>query len=1349
MAYILNSTDSSQLTANTSFTLAVGVHQAGDQLWSFAVQDVGSGTLTPPAGWEAVGVQAAGGGVRSLWAWKNATSSSETCTWSSTLSDEWSGSVVVVRDAQSAPFGATPTSGIDFIRQDTTVSAVMLNSGVLTPAVDGCLLLYGYGLDVTRYGKIDLNDAIGVSKQNTATVSHVVGSRQQEAAATTSALGCRASQSSTGQCWMIAIRNASGGALNPEIRSNVTQVRFYGDFGAAHDATTTWQSPSNFAATINGISCSTVINNVNGAYTEETWGQWTQLYSLESTAGIWSGGTHTIASTNMDGKLFAVSWARTHDQTSALQGVEGVLVGFSDGTNWAVYQVVNAARKWSLGAAYTAFIACGAGNATPYASSGTLDWTAITRVGYFWHRQGSAGTSHGLYVKNAALIGNTAITGGGANRPATFVDYMAAMGSWGSWKWAELQGSAQVLAKSSVQIGDGANSAYFDSSASSLEFPPDWSATYVPNKWQMLWNIAAENFVTLGIKLKATDTIKLAASVAAADPAHKQALTIDAATSTSASYDFGGQSFVGLNPTWLTGVACANATFSRCGEIAGAGANFTNCTIKATASTDAALSITANSSTLDGVTIDVSGTSAAYHLELGASVTAITLTDVAFTGTPTTDKVHVLATSGTVTITTSGTTTLVAGDVTSAGATVVISAPTLERGLYFTGLVAGSKVKVFTTGTDTELFSTASSGTTETWDDATAGSITVDYVVMKAGYLPIRVTGVVCTGAVGTGVVTTPISQAAARWYQASSGLTIGTNCFANAATKLFGLTTATTGQNLASYLLEQWIALGDTSEAYANKPFPIEANGPNSFSWLDGWEADLTTYPNTITNLSRDGMRYLDSSGTQTAVWAALLSVGVSAGMQVRYQQSDGGTTVNANATGNIDQLIQVYGDATHGNFDRRSYLICKVQEQGYDQAEVDVVAQYGNLEDQLYVIGLNPLANGVATGDPGISGVTITDHGASPVTWNSKAFSITITDSGTNSGTDIMRWLRYNFDVGGTFQGKDGFNWHDLMQVNGDKFKGVRGAIYGDTGATLKGVRVLRGTDAHPDVTLHTADDGTTVSTTPPAQATATILANSRIQLYNVTTASELDNSFQTGTSYANTLTGGVSIGDTLRLRVCKLGYDETQAFAVWTATGCAFIISQSASSVYTAWGIDGSTVTEFAPDTTGHIYVESNDPDGASTKARLGAYYSHLLTTEGGIRYYYGAITYLSTAAIRVNTAVVDLLIENVNATTALRFTDTDVRLYRDDGTTIIAPTSYSIHNDYSGVPDVVETGVSGLTGAESAQLMGLPSASATASATLAAAQVTPIHSDIRKVNSYTVDGTGQSGNEWGPV
>jgi hypothetical protein len=43
---------------------------------------------------------------------------------------------------------------------------------------------------------------------------------------------------------------------------------------------------------------------------------------------------------------------------------------------------------------------------------------------------------------------------------------------------------------------------------------------------------------------------------------------------------------------------------------------------------------------------------------------------------------------------------------------------------------------------------------------------------------------------------------------------------------------------------------------------------------------------------------------------------------------------------------------------------------------------------------------------------------------------------------------------------------------------------------------------------------------------------------------------------------------------------------------------------------------------------------------------------------------------------------------------------------------------------------------------------PSAADIAAAILAAAQVTPIHSDIRKVNNVVVQGTGQTGDEWRP-
>jgi hypothetical protein len=271
-------------------------------------------------------------------------------------------------------------------------------------------------------------------------------------------------------------------------------------------------------------------------------------------------------------------------------------------------------------------------------------------------------------------------------------------------------------------------------------------------------------------------------------------------------------------------------------------------------------------------------------------------------------------------------------------------------------------------------------------------------------------------------------------------------------------------------------------------------------------------------------------------------------------------------------------------------------------------------------------------------------------------------------------------------------------------------------------------------------------------PGAAQATVLAGSRVQLYNVDTATEIDNTINADTSYSYAITTEAAEGETLRLRVCKLGYEPVEVFAVFSAAaGATFLASQVADAIYTSWGIDGSTVTEFSLDVTGAIEIDSNDVDGATTKTRLGAWYNYALTTEDGIRTAFGAITALAVNAIRINVSVVDMTIENINATTALRFTDTDVRLYRSDGTTIIAASSYSIHNDYSGVPDVVETGVSGLTGPESAQLMSLtnaPSASTVATQVWADAPAA-IDANVIQVGGATIGGSGTALDPWGPT
>jgi hypothetical protein len=588
-----------------------------------------------------------------------------------------------------------------------------------------------------------------------------------------------------------------------------------------------------------------------------------------------------------------------------------------------------------------------------------------------------------------------------------------------------------------------------------------------------------------------------------------------------------------------------------------------------------------------------------------------------------------------------------------------------QYGITFENLVAGSSVRVFQTGTQTLEDNNESTGTSWTWSEETTGSITVDYTIQQPGYRPIRVTGVQLTAAETGGVITVQVQQVLDRSYVASSGLTFGTTAIVDANNKEVEVSAATTVQNWYSFMIESWI---DETALY-NVAFPFDTNGPNSFTLTDGWEwGDGAT---SIAFLSRDGMRYTDG-GTTTAVWAAFLSIGVPAGLTVRYQQSDGGTTQEAGAAGEIDELIQIFGDTTHGNFDVTGYLVLKAQGEGYDEGVVDAVALYGTLEDQFYVVGLLPLANGVATGDPSVSGVTITDHGASPVTWNGKEFSITITDSaGGNTGTDIMRWLRYNYGQGGTFQGKDAFNWHDLVQTSGSDFQTVRGVIYGDVGATLKGVRVVQndGTTSHPDFASFTADDGTAY--VPPTQVTisnSNIVNGCRVQLYNVTQDIEIENRVLTSAGYSYTGLFGpgedLEDGDVIRLRAtyqsgvtAKLPYEQS---SVVSAAGISFLGVETDDEVYILYGVDGSGVTKFAAD---YVQDDINLVIGGNwTGEELYAWWVYNLTTEQGIREFFGAVTAIDAGNIRFNTDVVGLLLDNNTANNY--YQNDNIRIFRSD-------------------------------------------------------------------------------------
>ena len=130
--------------------------------------------------------------------------------------------------------------------------------------------------------------------------------------------------------------------------------------------------------------------------------------------------------------------------------------------------------------------------------------------------------------------------------------------------------------------------------------------------------------------------------------------------------------------------------------------------------------------------------------------------------------------------------------------------------------------------------------------------------------------------------------------------------------------------------------------------------------------------------------------------------------------------------------------------------------------------------------------------------------------------------------------------------------------------------------------------------------------------------VVLGSRVQLYDVTTDSELYNAVLTSTTL--TVPAVWTSDHDIRIRVMWVsGASAKQWYetvGVLKSTGLSLSINQMDDTVYNAVGIDGGTISECS--IVGSIMVINiNDSDNTTTAQRLYAYEVYWLSTVGGIR------------------------------------------------------------------------------------------------------------------------------------
>jgi hypothetical protein len=231
--------------------------------------------------------------------------------------------------------------------------------------------------------------------------------------------------------------------------------------------------------------------------------------------------------------------------------------------------------------------------------------------------------------------------------------------------------------------------------------------------------------------------------------------------------------------------------------------------------------------------------------------------------------------------------------------------------------------------------------------------------------------------------------------------------------------------------------------------------------------------------------------------------------------------TSLFNTSTGELLAVRQGSGTITmHPEYYSSVPCSLRINKPGYESIDTAIT-----LTEYFQTIPIQQTDTVVANTNPGALGITVTNHGASPVTWNGKQWSVTVTVTDGSTPATIAQYLSWQraqnaYNLLGTLHNAA---LHEAIVPAGTNWETARGAVYGSAGAALKGVRVVDGSDNEiPGFSRMQADDGTYYS--PAASYTLTvsnIINNSRILVRRTDTSAVIANQVVTTGSFTYTYT------------------------------------------------------------------------------------------------------------------------------------------------------------------------------------------------------------------------------------